>query len=164
MTAELEELCQACGFCCDGTLFQKALLRPEEVPTAKRLGLHVIQDKGIAQPCPALTEAGCGVYAERPSVCQSFICKLYARHRDEGGPLRPRLRKVERAKQLLAVMKQGGMKRSEDGSELTFEGEGMDGFAMMAAFSELMELLEHDFARAVPAVRGGPDPACTPAP
>lgn len=153
---ELEILCTSCGFCCDGTLFQRALLRPEELEPARRAGLRVIQDRGFEQPCPKLVDRACGIYADRPSVCRSFECKLLVRHREEGGPLEQRLASVERVRQLLATLQRHGLKRSADGGEVSFEAEGADAFEATEAFGELMERLEHDFARAS---RAAPPPA-----
>ena len=147
-TTELETLCKSCGFCCDGTLFKRALLRPEELEPARRAGLRVIQDKGFEQPCPKLVDKACGIYAERPSVCRSFECQLLVRHREEGGPMEARLASIERVRELLVTLKRHGLKRSADGSEVTFEAEGADAFEAMEAFGELMERLQQDFSRA----------------
>lgn len=152
-SSELETLCQSCGFCCDGTLFQKALLRPEELEPARKNGLRVVADKGFLQPCPKLVERSCSIYEQRPSVCRSFTCRLLARHRDEGGPLAARLEAVERVRELIDVLKGYGLTRSEDG-EVHFEAEGVDAFSAMEAFGELMQRLEEDFARYTP-----PEPA-----
>lgn len=154
LEGDLERLCQSCGMCCDGTLFQRALLKPEEVEGAKKLGLRVIQEKGFEQPCPKLEARSCGVYDQRPSVCRSFICRLYARHRDEGGAIGPRIARVERVRELRAVLDRFGLERTEDG-EVKFNAEGEDAFEAMAAFGELMELLEEDFARAARPVDAG---------
>jgi hypothetical protein len=143
----LETLCKSCGMCCDGTLFRRALLKPEEVEPAKRLGLRVIQDRGFEQPCPAWQNSGCTVYSDRPSVCRSFICRLWARQRDEGGPLEPRLEAVRRVRALIAILDRHGFTRTDEG-EVKFQAEGADAFEAMAAFGELMTTLEEDFARA----------------
>lgn len=145
--SELARLCQSCGMCCDGTLFQRALLKPEEVEGAKRLGLRVIQNKGFEQPCTKLESRSCTVYEHRPSVCRSFSCRLYARHRDEAGPLEPRLARVARVRELRATLDRLGLERTEEG-EIKFNAEGEDAFEAMATFEELMTLLEEDFARA----------------
>lgn len=134
--------------CCDGTLFQRALLRPEEIEPAKKAGLKVIQERGFEQPCPQLSGTSCNVYDVRPSVCRSFICKLYVRQRDEGGPIERRLRDVKRVRELMATLKKHGAERSPDGSEMRFNAEGADAMEAMQAFGELMTRLEEDFARA----------------
>lgn len=154
-TSELETLCQSCGLCCDGTLFQKVLLRPEELEPAKKHGLHVVENKGFLQPCPKLVERSCSIYEHRPSVCKSFTCRLFARHRDEGGPLAARLDAVQRMRELLATLKGYGLTRSADG-EVRFEAEGVDAFSAMEAFGELMQRMEEDFARYTPPAKPVP--------
>ena len=66
----LERLCLECGMCCDGTLFTHVALKPDE---AKRIGI----DGVIRQPCPQLgADRKCGVYAQRPRGCSTFVCML----------------------------------------------------------------------------------------
>jgi hypothetical protein len=117
-------LCRQCGLCCDGTLFGRGRLEPEERDSARKRGLAVLDSsQGLAfeQPCAALADRGrgeraCAVYTDRPGTCRRFVCRLYVRHRDEGGPLEPYLAAVERTKQLLgAVAKDRG---SPDRAEL----------------------------------------------
>ncbi len=91
---ELAQICQSCGFCCDGTLFRAVLLRPDELDRAKRIGLRVLEDKGFQLPCSQLKDLSCQVYEDRPSTCRSFECNLLARHREEGGPVERPLRTV----------------------------------------------------------------------
>jgi len=153
---DLERLCKSCGMCCDGTLFQRALLKPEEVEPARRVGLKIFQDRGFEQPCPQLRESACQVYEDRPSVCRSFLCKLYVRHRDLPGPIQPALKAVKRVRFLLEVLKKAGLERSEDGTQVHFSAEGADAFEAMNAFAELMERLEEDFARAPAAPPAAP--------
>jgi Fe-S-cluster containining protein len=146
VAGELSELCRSCGACCDGTLFHRARLMPDEVEPAKRNGLRVIQDKGFEQPCPQLENKSCKIYESRPSVCQSFRCKLFARHRDEGGPIEARLRVVRRFRGVLQKLERYGFERGSNG-EVRFSAEGPDAAAAMDAFQEVMQLMEDDFAR-----------------
>jgi Fe-S-cluster containining protein len=118
---ELETLCRACGLCCDGSLFGRVELEPDEVEPARRLNVLTHFD----QPCPALATSGCTIYRDRPRSCRRFTCRLYERHRREGGPLDARLAVVRRARALLA---------------------GLDRAAPVPA--ELTRLLDEDFARA----------------
>lgn len=108
-TAALTALCRSCGLCCDGSLFGRVPLEAEEAPVARKRGLLVLDDgRAFEQPCAALATAGgdrtCAAYADRPAACRRFVCRLYARHRDEGGPLAPRLAAVARVKDLLAAV------------------------------------------------------------
>ena len=77
-----EELCRACGLCCDGTLFDLVKLEAgDDAAKLKTLGLPVAISRGRApvarfpQPCAALCEdRTCRVYADRPWQCRVFEC------------------------------------------------------------------------------------------
>ena len=154
--SELSQLCRSCGLCCDGSLFARAKLAPDELEPAKRNGLRVIQDKGFEQPCSQLESNGCKIYESRPGVCRSFRCKLFARHRDEGGPIEARLRIVRRFRSALVKLKKYGFERGANG-EVKFSAEGPDAFVAMEVFSEIMHHTEEDFAREI--VSDGPKSA-----
>ena len=80
-----EQLCGACGLCCDGTLFD--LVKLEAGDDAQRLlalGLPVAVSRGktpvarFPQPCAALCEdRTCRLYADRPRQCQVFECGVF---------------------------------------------------------------------------------------
>jgi Fe-S-cluster containining protein len=80
-----EQLCRACGLCCDGTLFDLVKLEPgDDAAKLKALGLPVSLSRGklpvarFPQPCSALCEdRSCRVYAERPWQCRTFECQLF---------------------------------------------------------------------------------------
>lgn len=73
-------LCLACGFCCDGTLFNRVPLLEAEVPTLK-VRLEVVEGQHHArQPCPALDGTACRVYSERPLTCRRYRCLLLEAH------------------------------------------------------------------------------------
>jgi Fe-S-cluster containining protein len=99
---ELEALCASCGMCCDGSLFGRVMFEPDELAPKKRLTL-IASGRGFDQPCSALTEQRtCSIYEERPRACRRFVCRLYDRHRTEGGPLEARIAIVTRVRTLLA--------------------------------------------------------------
>lgn len=88
--------------CCDGTLFGRARLEPEEVALAKKNRLQIVANEGsFDQPCSALADGRCTVYEERPQACRKFVCRLHERLRIEGGDLEPYLVRVRRARELL---------------------------------------------------------------
>ena len=68
-----QELCISCGFCCDGTLFNRARSDESEVVLAEMLKFK--DEDGnhwIKLPCPYF-EKHCKVYKQnRPHVCSSF--------------------------------------------------------------------------------------------
>lgn len=73
-------VCLSCGMCCDGTLFDRAPLKANEVEPARASVLKVLQtpDGGhaLAQPCAALKTAGCSIYEQRPAACRRYECPL----------------------------------------------------------------------------------------
>jgi hypothetical protein len=80
-----EELCRACGLCCDGTLFDLVKLEPsDDAGKLKALGLSVTVSRGktpvarFPQPCAALCkDRSCRLYAERPWQCRTFECGVF---------------------------------------------------------------------------------------
>ncbi len=80
-----EQLCGACGLCCDGTLFDLVKLEAsDDAPKLKALGLPVTVSRGKApvarfpQPCAALCEdRTCRLYADRPWQCRVFECGVF---------------------------------------------------------------------------------------
>ena len=80
-----EQLCLACGLCCDGTLFNHVKLGPrDDVSKLKALGMPVAISRAqtpvthFRQPCAALcADRICRVYADRPLQCRSFECGVF---------------------------------------------------------------------------------------
>src|SRR5688572_3259518 len=73
-------LCQACGMCCDGSLFGRARLDADEVPAAKKNRLRIVANgASFEQPCSALVDGACKIYDERPRACRGFVCRLRER-------------------------------------------------------------------------------------
>jgi hypothetical protein len=74
-------LCTQCGLCCDGSLFADVELAGKaEATRLEIMGLEIEGDDAdrelLLQPCAALVERRCGIYANRPKCCQSFECRL----------------------------------------------------------------------------------------
>jgi len=80
-----EELCLACGLCCDGTLFGHVRLGAQDDPRKlKALGLPVSTSRSeppinrFRQPCSALcADRRCRVYTDRPTQCRTFECRVF---------------------------------------------------------------------------------------
>lgn len=75
-----QELCITCGICCDGTLFDKAVLRPGEKGTLpKKMEERYFQtEKGayFKLPCPYFA-GKCTIYNQKKAhVCSGFRCRL----------------------------------------------------------------------------------------
>src|SRR5262245_8551784 len=81
-----QQLCLACGLCCNGVLFKDVELQPgDDAAQLKSLGLpvrvrhssFVIRHSKFPQPCAALCENNhCRIYKERPARCGEFECAL----------------------------------------------------------------------------------------
>ena len=77
------DLCRSCGLCCDGTLFGRVRLQPQDPPEPLRLaGILVTSEDTGSQfklACAAHQHGCCQVYPSRPSNCRSYQCKLLRR-------------------------------------------------------------------------------------
>lgn len=78
--AAAQALCNACGYCCDGTLFaQVSVGEHDAVQPLLAAGIRItIKDaeRCFRQPCAAHGGHSCAVYADRPATCRQFQCKL----------------------------------------------------------------------------------------
>jgi hypothetical protein len=101
----------------------------------------VLRDgRAFEEPCTALVRdvaaAGvddahvCAIYDERPNACAAFACRLYVRHRREGGALETRLLAVRRVRELVALLDAEGISAADfDGDALTIRARGSRGRA-----------------------------------
>lgn len=75
-------LCLDCALCCDGTLFPAAEVSPRDAARLSDMGFAITSGSNgptFALPCRKLDGRRCGIYAERPSLCSSFRCRLLAK-------------------------------------------------------------------------------------
>ncbi len=77
---EEQEICVKCGFCCDGTLFQHAILLPGERGTLpEKMEQNYVRDgetEYFRQPCEYFS-VKCTIYNEKKAnVCGSYRCQL----------------------------------------------------------------------------------------
>lgn len=80
-----EQLCLACGLCCDGTLFDNVHLKPgDDAAKMQSLGLPVKLSRGrspiahFPQPCAALcADRTCRAYTHRPNQCRTYECMIF---------------------------------------------------------------------------------------
>lgn len=122
--ATASRLCTACGMCCDGTLFEIVRLQPGDSPAQlSRQGMKIRCREGeffMEQPCAALQETGCTIYADRPSRCRLFHCQQL--HRVEAGTITAEaaMSTIEATRALVrhvrALIEQSGLR--EDGQAL----------------------------------------------
>ncbi len=77
-----EDLCLACGLCCNGAIFADVQLQAgDDAEQLAKLGLVVKsagsnQNPKFVQPCVAHDGCRCRIYDERPSYCRQFDCAL----------------------------------------------------------------------------------------
>ena len=79
-----QSLCVRCGLCCDGTIFERARLVPEDdLARLEAGGFIVLPTKtgtGFALPCHHQQDRICTLYQQwRPTVCHTFRCRLLRR-------------------------------------------------------------------------------------
>ncbi len=77
----IEQLCQSCGLCCDGTLFADVELRAgDDAKQLTKLGLALHQKSktklAFPQPCACFDGQLCNIYTDRPKRCRRFECGL----------------------------------------------------------------------------------------
>lgn len=72
-----ENICLACGLCCDGTLIGFVQLDSEEIPIIGEL-MELEEENGngfFLLPCKNYCN-GCNIYSKRPKQCIYFKCGL----------------------------------------------------------------------------------------
>ena len=107
MSEAASRLCQACGFCCDGTLFDGILVNEGDLAGVTRARLPLFRDDGrptLRLPCPAHSGA-CTVYEERPSTCRTYQCELVTRLERGDLDLPSALLRIERLRALVDAIK-----------------------------------------------------------
>lgn len=109
MSSEVDgsSLCLECGLCCQGILHGSVKIRADEVPAVRRLGLSVVETgEGpvFPQPCLCHQEGRCTVYAERPSSCRGYRCKLLGRYEEGILTREESLLHIRQAKGLVASL------------------------------------------------------------
>jgi hypothetical protein len=95
-----ENICLACGLCCDGTLIGHVQLKQEEVPALSELmDLEGDKENGFfLHPCQKYCE-GCTIYQDRPVQCASFKCGLLKSVEQRKTDYTSALRSIEELKQ-----------------------------------------------------------------
>lgn len=104
-----QDLCLACGLCCNGVIFADVKLQPGDAAARLRtLGLPLTEvsarraqggGQKLLQPCPAFDGCECRVYADRPGYCRQFECVLLKSVKARRTPAAQALRVVRTARQ-----------------------------------------------------------------
>lgn len=110
-----EQLCLACGLCCNGVLFKDVELQPgDDAEKLKSLGLPLRnRHSKFPQPCAALCgDNRCRIYAERPARCRQFECALFKSVASRKMPVAAALRTIriarQRAERVLTLLRSLG--------------------------------------------------------
>jgi len=109
-----QDLCAACGFCCNGVIFANVKLQPgDDASRLRKLGLPLKQTTAaagsavrFAQPCAAHDGCRCSIYPNRPTYCRQFDCLLL--QSVKAGSLDPKaaLRVIRQAKKQVMEIRQ----------------------------------------------------------
>lgn len=102
-----QSLCLSCGICCDGTIFGKVPLQPEdELPPLQSAGI-AIETKGDKKffklGCAAHRQNCCQVYHHRPANCRKYRCALLKKYESGDVSREDAQQKVERARELKKI-------------------------------------------------------------
>jgi Fe-S-cluster containining protein len=99
------DLCNSCGLCCNGVLFDHVPVEDDESDRLRQLGfdLHKRNDgrQQFAHPCPMFAGNCCSIYAERPAACRSFRCALLVKLEADQVSLAEAMDRVAEAKTLV---------------------------------------------------------------
>jgi len=151
MSKAASDLCQACGFCCDGTLFDGIAVTEADSAGLARARLPLFRDGGrstLCLPCPAHVGA-CTVYEDRPSTCRTYQCELVTRLEQDDLDLPSALLRVERIRGLIDAIRpclgdqgESFWERAEALQARPFAWQ-IDNEALMLRIATLREMLAH---------------------
>lgn len=127
------QLCLECGLCCNGVLFARGELRPDDdhdrlLMLGLRLSLNQkskTKNQKFHQPCSALDGCRCQIYSERPVYCRQFECALLKQVK--AGQIEPaRARRIvktalERADRVKQLLRELGSADEEKALSLRFQ-------------------------------------------
>jgi Fe-S-cluster containining protein len=126
---ETSSLCLACGFCCNGVLYARVMVKPEEIEHIRALGLAVEllrEGPGFHQPCLLYHQQRCSAYPNHPGACRAYQCDLLKKYLAGAIPQAQAFQTIQYAHELLnAVIAQLPPDYSYD-QVLQEMGEGQD--------------------------------------
>jgi uncharacterized protein len=105
MNNPAQQLCLACGLCCNGVIFTAGQLQPgDDAERLRAAGLRLKTNTQnlpakFHQPCGAFAECRCTVYAARPDYCRKFECALLKRVNSGATTAAAALNRIHGAKQ-----------------------------------------------------------------
>ena len=73
---DASKLCQQCGLCCTGLLFEYVSYRENELQNIEVINPKVREPGKLtfSHPCQFLDGTSCSIYLDRPSKCRSYAC------------------------------------------------------------------------------------------
>jgi hypothetical protein len=76
----MNDLCAACGMCCNGAVFRAVPITPGEIERLRVTPIVTSTGKTrLRQPCELHTGDSCRQYDARPAICRSYSCKTLTR-------------------------------------------------------------------------------------
>ena len=97
-------LCRDCGLCCDGSLFARVPIAPDDaIPAQLTVLLGAGGGRYVPQPCSALVGLECSCYSERPQACRRYRCLLVDACAEGEVSLREALKAVHRARDYVSM-------------------------------------------------------------
>jgi uncharacterized protein len=101
----INQLCPACGLCCNGVLFADVeLQRGDDAGRLIDLGMSLKKKglkRGFVQPCRCFDGELCRIYADRPKRCRTFECGLLNRVQSGETSAPAALKRIADAKELV---------------------------------------------------------------
>ena len=103
---DAEEICKACGLCCQGVFHPHAYIYNEkDRQFAKEIQAKIFYDDDekmdvFSLPCPAFDKI-CTVYPSRPSVCQGHKCDLLNNFNNQKVTFEQAMQTIEKMKNVL---------------------------------------------------------------
>lgn len=104
-------ICVGCGLCCDGTLFVRGKLTPEEASRTDAAHKFAAGPKGdeisFRQPCIHFDGSACRIYSDRYATCREYQCELLKAHMDGSVDSFAARARIARARELIAMVTVG---------------------------------------------------------
>lgn len=120
-----QTICVTCGFCCDGTLFQHAILRAgEQGSLPEKIEQNYRNEKGkefFLLPCLYFDEK-CTIYdKKRAEICSGFRCQLLRDFEERKVSLQDALKSVAGAVKMRAELMEHYRRISGNSSPIHFK-------------------------------------------
>lgn len=132
------DLCITCGLCCNGTLFNYADMKSNEIEQVVRLGMKPLGEPtpdSFSLPCPNLDGTMCSCYHDRPAVCGDFMCSLVDALQDGEIDMATSLQVVARTREISGELREQLVELTGGGPELSI-------YELTVLLSEQMKVVD----------------------